>query len=149
MMSKDRPLRFLTGVGGIRDIIVGAGFLTGSTEVTSLQLYINFNSLLVGAAAPLVGWLFLIAGIVALLAAVKDWPVLASRALWVQSFLWLFSGWMYLLSGDLFHSIVFGYLFSIPAAYIAIHYKWKASWIQEQAELRRELAELRKLIRGP
>src|SRR5688500_14605401 len=109
MMSKERPMRVLTAIGGIRDVIVGAGFVLGSSEVTTLQLYQNYNQLIFGISAPIAGWIFLIAGIIALVAAIKDWPIFARYALWAQSLIWLFSGWMYLLAGDLFHAIVFGY----------------------------------------
>ena len=145
---QSKPLRVLTALGGLRDIVIGLVFIIGHTQVQSLTLYQNFDSLIPGLSGILAGIAFLSVGVFAFATAGLDMPVLAKYPLKFQALMWMFSSIVYIMSGNWLLALIYGLVNSIPAAYIAYNYTYALRWVQKEAELKREIEELRTLLRG-
>jgi hypothetical protein len=122
-ITNDRPLSFLSIVGGVRDILIGIGFILGLDEIRQTRLFMNYDALVPGYSGIVVGVILLAVGLlVSVMATTKK--IKPTRAgLTAQAFLWLFSTLMYALSGSYLLAVIFGIFFSLPAGYIAYQYK--------------------------
>lgn len=130
--TSNRPLCFLSSVGGARDFLIGLGFILGLSQIKQTHLFQNFNALIPGFSGPAVGWILLLVGLAVTIAAMVDNEPVTKAGLRVQQFLWLFSAFMYFLSGDIILGLVFGVFFSIPAGYLAFYYKHSPLWAAQK-----------------
>jgi len=121
---KYRPLSILAMAGGIRDILLGAGFLTGFIQITQTLIYQNYEELVPGYSGGFVGLLLILSGLAVIYFATQTKRVGLVHALNVQAFLWLFSTIMYILNGHLLLAAIFGVFFTFPAGFIAFYVKY-------------------------
>ena len=130
---KNRPLCLLSTLGGLRDFLLGLGFIFGVDHVTNTLLYENFNALLPGIIA---GFIFLLVGAFTMLTAFVDKIRYARWGLRFQSFIWLFSGLMYALDNKWIFAFMLGGYFSAMAGYLAYYYKYAPLWRRQKRQFR-------------
>lgn len=121
---KYRPLSILAMASAIRDILLGIGFIAGWSDITQTLIYQNYNDLFPGYSGPVVGILFILAGVSIIIGAVKTNRRFMVQALNFQALAWLFSTIVYMLNGNFILAAIFGTFFSFPAGFMAFHIKY-------------------------
>jgi hypothetical protein len=122
--TNNRPLCFLSTVGGIRDTLVGIGFIFGLEQIRQTRLFQNYDALFPGYSGLLMGIAFIAIGLVVAVTATLDKTHITRRGLKIQAYAWLFSTLMYSFNGDFILAAIFGIFFSLPAGYLAFYYKY-------------------------
>ena len=130
---RNRPLCFLSTVGGLRDFLLGLGFIFSVDHITHTMLYSNFSEIAPGFFA---GLMFTIVGGFTMLTAFVDKIKYARWGLRAQSFIWLFSGLMYALDGSWIFAFMLGGYFSVMAGYLGYYYKYAPLWAHQKREFR-------------
>lgn len=130
--TNNRPLCFLSTLGGIRDFLIGLGFVLGLEQIRQTRLFQNYDELFPGYSGLVMGALFIVVGLFVAVTATLDKTKFTRFGLRFQALAWLFSAIMYALSGDFLLCAIFGVFFSIPAGYLAFYYQHSPLWIEEQ-----------------
>lgn len=133
---KYRPISILAMAGAIRDILLGIGFIAGWSDITQTLIYQNYNDLFPGFSGPLVGILFILAGLSICVGAVRTNRKFMVQALNFQALAWLFSTFVYILNGNFILAGIFGIFFSFPAGFMAFHIKYNPPQDQVIAKVR-------------
>lgn len=119
-----RPLSVLAISGGIRDILLGVGFLFQWNQITQTLIFQNYDSLIPGWSGYGAGILLILAGVIVTITSLlykRAWMIGGLKA---QALLWLFSTLMYTLNGHFLLACIFGLLMLVPAGYIAYYVKF-------------------------
>lgn len=140
-LTNNRPLCFLSTVGGIRDVLIGLGFIFALEQIRQTRIFQNYEELIPGYSGLAMGWLFLIVGGVVAVTALLDKTQWTQLGLRFQAYAWLFSTIMYALNGDFLLAAIFGIFFSVPAGYLAFYYKYTPLWAEQRSQFRREWKE--------
>lgn len=140
-LTNNRPLCFMSMVGGIRDFLIGIGFVFGLEQIQQTRLFQNYDALVPGITGMGAGYLFLLIGLVVAVAALADRVEQTRLGLRFQAYAWLFSAIMYAMHGDFLLALIFGVFFSVPAGYLAFYYKYAPLWAEQKEEFRREWEE--------
>lgn len=135
-LTNNRPLCFLSAVGGARDVLIGLGFLFGLEEIRQTRLYQNYEDLVPGYSGVAVGLLLLLIGSIVAATSLSDRVKWTRMGLNVQAFAWLFSMIMYAMHGNFVLAAVFGLFFSVPAGYLAYYYKNTPLWAERRKRFR-------------
>jgi hypothetical protein len=130
---RNRPLCFLSTIGGLRDFLLGLGFIFSVNQITNTVLYQNFSAIAPGVYA---GALFILMGGFTMLTAFVDKIRYARWGLRVQAFVWLFSAIMYALGGNWIFAFMLGGYFSVMAGYLAYYYKYAPLWARQKRDFR-------------
>jgi len=121
----NRPLCVIGMLSGLKDILVGTGFLFQFNQVTRTHLFQNFNELIPGYSGWIVGIFFILSGIVVITGESINKMKLARWGLRYQAYAWLFSGIMYTLDQEWILALILGGFFSVVSGYTAYYYKYK------------------------
>jgi len=119
-----RPLSVLAISAGIRDILVGIGFLVGWEQITRTLIFMNYNELIPGISGLIAGGLFIAVGLAVVISCIRYNPSWMSVNLKTQSLFWLFSTLMYMLNGHFLLAAIFGLFFMLPAGYSGFYVKY-------------------------
>lgn len=140
-LTNNRPLCFLSTVGGIRDVLIGLGFIFALEQIRQTRIFQNYEELIPGYSGMAMGWLFLVVGLFVAVTALLDKTHWTRMGLRFQAYAWLFSTFMYALNGDFLLAAVFGIFFSVPAGYLSFYYKYAPLWAQQRHQFRLEWKE--------
>lgn len=128
----------MSTVGGIRDLLIGLGFIFGLEQIQQTRIYQNYEELVPGHSGLAMGILFLVVGLFVAVTAILDKTKWTKIGLDFQAFAWLFSSLMYLMNGEVLLAVIFGVFFSIPAGYLAFYYKYAPLWAEKKRKFRRQ-----------
>jgi hypothetical protein len=137
----NRPLCLLSTTAGLRDIIIGLSFLLGLEQITSTQIYKNFDELVPGYSATGAGLVFMLVGLFVAATATLDRIHLAKIGLEVQAIMWLFAAIMYAADNNWMLAIGFAGFISFVSGYISYYYKYSPVWAEQKAEFKRKWLE--------
>lgn len=140
--TNNRPLAFLSALGGLRDFFMGLGFVLGLSQIQQTHLYQNYNALIPHFSGPAAGWLLIVIGLVVVVSALMNKTRWVQKGLRASALIWLFSTIMYGLNGDLVLASIFGIFFSIPAGYLAYYYRFSPRWTEQKQMFREEWLKL-------
>ena len=118
-----RPVSVLAISSGVRDILLGIGFLIGWDQITRTLIYQNYEELIPGVSGFGSGALMVVVGVTVILSSLvsnRDWM---SSSIKLQSLVWLFSTLMYILNGHWMLAAIFGIFFTFPAGYSGYYVK--------------------------
>lgn len=135
-LTNNRPLCFLSTVGGIRDFLIGLGFVLGLEQIRQTRLFQNYDELFPGYSGLVMGALFIAVGLFVAVTATLDKTEYTRFGLQFQAFAWLFSAIMYGMSGDFLLAAIFGVFFSVPAGYLAFYYRYAPLWAEQKRQFR-------------
>lgn len=136
----NRPLCLISTLIGIKDFLLGLGFVLMIPEITRTFLFQNFDALVPGYSGPVAGAIFMIVAAVVIVTAVWDKIEVTRVFLRASAFLWLFSGIMYAADGNWVLAVALGFFMSVLSGYIAYYYKYAPLWRAQKRALREQFA---------
>lgn len=121
----NRPLCFLSTVFSIRDFILGLALLLGVQDLAHTKLVANLEQL---GGAWIYGIVFMVVALLTAGSAIADKVEWTQYGLRFQSYTWLFTCLTYLVAGNIWLALIFGFMASVPSGYLAFYYKYRVGW---------------------